>query len=294
MNINNKIILAFLILIIYLIYKNYCIEKKVEKFNKNNNENFSNGFQDDQLLEEDIQRKVNKVFDELKLPDQVKKLTDKINTENTKKIDNEVSKNIGKIDGAIKKIPKTVDERVKVIYKSDIDAIRNLSTVANKLQSGGLTIPGDLTVKGKFNYLPKGTIVAYNGTRAPPGWAICDGRGGRPNLKGRFIYGYGGGGRSNRWKNYGGAEYVKLTEKQMPSHNHSLKIHNAGNHRHGGRVFNGGTGGEGYCRCSWYTGRNSMGDAGNHSHGHSMGKTGSSHSHENMPPYCVLLYIIKQ
>ena len=304
MNINNKIILAFYILMIYLIYKNYCIEKKVEKFSKNNKENFSNGFQDDKLLNEDIQRKVNKVFDELKLPDQVKKLTDKINTENTKKIDNEVSKNIGKIDGAIKKIPKTVDERVKVIYKTDIDAIRNLSTVSDKLQSGGLTIPGDLTVKGKFNYLPKGTIVAYNGTTAPPGWAICDGREGRPNLKGKFIYGYAGPGRgrSNRWKEYSGAEYVQLTEKQMPKHDHSLTINNDGNHYHGITTYNDDFNqrGGGYGAIGWENhDSNNQGvfkntnEGGSHNHGHSMGKTGSSHSHENMPPYCVLLYIIK-
>ena len=261
-------------------------------------------FQDAQLLNEDIERQVNKVVDDLKLTDLVKKLTDDINNNNIKKVDNEVSKNIGKIDGAIKKIPKTVDERVNQIYLTDIDAIRNLSNVSKKLQSGGLTIPGDLTVKGKLNYLPKGTIVAYNGTTAPPGWAICDGRDGRPNLKGRFIYGYGGGGRSNKWKNYSGAEYVKLTEKQMPKHNHSLTINNGGKHTHRQRackVDDLRTPSAKYGNTAPVSDNNwgcydldlrTMED-GDHNHGHSMGKTGSSHSHENMPPYCVLLYIMK-
>ena len=261
-------------------------------------------FQDAQLLNEDIERQVNKVVDDLKLTDLVKKLTDDINNKNIKKVDNEVSKNIGKIDGAIKKIPKTVDERVNQIYLTDIDAIRNLSNVSKKLQSGGLTIPGDLTVKGKFNYLPKGTILAYNGTKAPPGWAICDGRDGRPNLKGRFIYGYGGGGRSNRWKEYSGAEYVKLTEKQMPSHNHSLTINNGGKHTHRQRackVDDLATPSKKYGNTAPVSDNNwgcydldlrTMED-GDHNHGHSMGTKGSSHSHENMPPYCVLLYIIK-
>ena len=282
------------VIYILLIGTLYCLFLK-----KNKNKET---FQDAQLLNEDIERQVNKVVDDLKLTDLVKKLTDDINNNNIKKVDNEVSKNIGKIDGAIKKIPKTVDERVNQIYLTDIDAIRNLSNVSKKLQSGGLTIPGDLTVKGKLNYLPKGTIVAYNGTTAPPGWAICDGRDGRPNLKGRFIYGYGGRGRSNKWKNYSGAEYVKLTEKQMPKHNHSLTINNGGNHYHGITTYNDDFNqrGGGYGAIGWenHDSNNqsvfkNTNYGGSHSHGHSMGKTGSSHSHENMPPYCVLLYIIK-
>ena len=47
----------------------------------------------------------------------------------------------------------TLDSFRKIMtdtYKVDIDAIRNLSTVANKLQEGGLTIPGDLKVTGKL------------------------------------------------------------------------------------------------------------------------------------------------
>ena len=148
-NYQNILIFILFLMVIYL----FCNQKK-------NKENFSNGFQDDQLLEADIQRKVNKVVDDMKLSDLVKKLTSDINTKNTIKIDNEVSKNISKIDGAIKKIPNTVDARVKVIYKTDIDAIRNLSNVSNKLQSGGLKVPGNLDISGdltgkSINYLNK-------------------------------------------------------------------------------------------------------------------------------------------
>ena len=82
---------------------------------------------------------------------------------------------------------------ISLTYKADIEAIRNLSIVATKLQKGGLSVngkiavTGDLTVKGKFNYLPKGVILAYNSPKAPPGWAICDGKNGTPDLRGRFI-----------------------------------------------------------------------------------------------------------
>ena len=37
-------------------------------------------------------------------------------------------------------------QAVREVYNADIDAIRNLSTVATKLQAGGLTVPGTLKV----------------------------------------------------------------------------------------------------------------------------------------------------
>ena len=39
-------------------------------------------------------------------------------------------------------------QAVREIYNADIDAIRNLSTVATKLQAGGLTHPGHLRIQG--------------------------------------------------------------------------------------------------------------------------------------------------
>ena len=43
-----------------------------------------------------------------------------------------------------------IAEAINNKYKIDVDAIRNLSEVAKELQSEGLTIPGDLKVKGKL------------------------------------------------------------------------------------------------------------------------------------------------
>lgn len=45
-------------------------------------------------------------------------------------------------------------QKINKIYKADIKSIRNLSFVSNKLQKDGLTIPGNLNISGKFNYLP--------------------------------------------------------------------------------------------------------------------------------------------
>ena len=46
--------------------------------------------------------------------------------------------------------PIDIKEAVRQVYLADVQAIRNLSEVANKLQKEGLTIAGDLTVSGKI------------------------------------------------------------------------------------------------------------------------------------------------
>ena len=91
-------------------------------------------------------------------------------------------------------------------YKIDVDAVRNLSKLANNLTlnnklivPGGLEIEGDVTIKnnlkvdkevnadGPVSFLPKGSIIAWNGKTPPKGWALCDGKNGTPDLRGRFI-----------------------------------------------------------------------------------------------------------
>ena len=43
-----------------------------------------------------------------------------------------------------------IKEAIKQVYVADVDAIRNLSEVASKLQAGGLTVPGQLKASGKL------------------------------------------------------------------------------------------------------------------------------------------------
>ena len=47
-------------------------------------------------------------------------------------------------------VSNDIKEAVKQVYLADVEAIRNLSEVANKLQAGGYTVAGDLTVKGQI------------------------------------------------------------------------------------------------------------------------------------------------
>jgi hypothetical protein len=45
-------------------------------------------------------------------------------------------------------VSNDIKKAVKQVYLADVEAIRNLSEVATKLQAGGLTIPGNLNVTG--------------------------------------------------------------------------------------------------------------------------------------------------
>ena len=47
-------------------------------------------------------------------------------------------------------VSNDIKEAIKQVYLADVEAIRNLSEVATKLQKEGLTIPGDLTVTGQI------------------------------------------------------------------------------------------------------------------------------------------------
>ena len=195
-----------------------------------------------------------------------------------------------------------IEEKINKIYQADIQSIRNLSEVASTLQKEGLTIPGNLKVNGTFNYLPKGTIVAFTGIFAPDGWALCNGQNGTPDLRGRFIYGYGARQGIDIGKT-GGEENHKLNINEMPSHNHSIS--SSGEHNHdtidgnvwqnrrygyGDGAFSGGGG------APFGTARNNnqiFKTTKNGNHTHTINNKGGNDSHNNMPPYYVLSYIMK-
>ncbi len=236
-----------------------------------------------------------------------------------------------------------VKEAIKQVYMADVEAIRNLSEVAKKLQAGGLTIPGflrtgpsqwdkytifggknreaaggqaqvhatdgnlhldsadgkttyvnfysktptiiqgNLDVNGAFNLLPRGVIVAWTGTTAPAGWALCNGQNGTPNLQGRFVLGWnpaGGkhpkvpGSDYNQLGGSGGNQIHQLSVGELAAHAHNFcanvnayrKFDTAdGNEPHH-------FGGEG---CP------------------NTANAGGNEPHNTMPPYWILAYIMK-
>lgn len=89
----------------------------------------------------------------------------------------------------------------------------------------------------------KGMILMWSGqlSEIPEGWALCDGKEGRPNLLGRFVMGVSSA--TTNPGGTGGSNSLTLTESQLPSHSHpftvprqscstSLSTNSAGEHGH--------------------------------------------------------------
>tara|TARA_B100000963_G_C22639257_1_gene679458 strand:+ start:279 stop:3875 length:3597 start_codon:yes stop_codon:yes gene_type:complete len=89
--------------------------------------------------------------------------------------------------------------------------------------------------------VPSGTIVMYNGSSAPSGWALCNGSNGTPDLRDKFIV--GSGSSYNSGSTGGSADAVivshthnaNATSSTHNGHSHgqgNLGTNNTGNHSH--------------------------------------------------------------
>lgn len=186
-----------------------------------------------------------------------------------------------------------------------------------------LTVNGSINAAGSgkilqngLDLLPVGTIVMWNGSVNAAGnplmgvtpntnWKICDGTGGTPDLRERFVVGAGGdnatvSGGGYTLGNTGGEVTHALTTAELPSHNHTGTTNAGGAHTHDvGSIPNGGEGYVGAYNGSnevfkWgQTGSVTSTSNGSHTHTFSTGNTGSGTAHENRPPYYALIYIMK-
>lgn len=159
--------------------------------------------------------------------------------------------------------------------------------------------------------LQKGMIMMFSGSSIPSGWALCDGSGGRPDLRNRFVL--GASGLSNIGKTNGktvtGTDTNKqfsvntdskapavsvkvnghkLTIAQMPAHNHGIK--SAGNEGLDGQALFERNGRNPSHKKSFI---NTEGSGQEHSHGASGSQSSHSHSVNVVPPYYTLAFIIK-
>ena len=120
---------------------------------------------------------------------------------------------------------------------------------------------------------PSGLITMWSGniSNIPSGWTLCDGSDGAPDLRNRFIVGAGGAYSTDAT---GGTDEVKLTEQELPSHNHSITHTDITN-------INGLIGGVATDDRSLSNKSNLIND------------TGGDEPHENRPPYYALAFIMK-
>jgi len=157
--------------------------------------------------------------------------------------------------------------------------------------------------------MPSGGIIMWSGSVAsvPSGWYLCNGSNGTPDLRGRFVVGAGG---TYDPDDTGGASTVTLTSSQIPSHTHSFSGTTStkslvGNINFGANGIPSNSG-NGIVSATNPSGANQAGfGAGgvnenleidathNHTFSGTTGSAGSDGSHENMPPYYALAYIMK-
>ena len=146
--------------------------------------------------------------------------------------------------------------------------------------------------------VPVGGIIMYSGVIAnlPENWSLCDGTGGTPDLRGRFVVGAEG---SYEQGDTGGADEVTLSEGEMPAHSHSGSSGSGGSHSHNFSSvvresqtisYDGTTSSLGF---NAGFGSVSINSAGSHSHSVTVGNTGGGAAHENRPPYYALAFVMR-
>ena len=300
---NKDIILIIIVLInIYLLYK----MNKVESFTNGVTTSSAASVNQVDILNQHINNEVQRRFIQLSSQN----ISDSI-------------KNLGLI-------AKKIQEEGNFTFPSNLNVTNDLNVRNDLTVSNDLTINGNLNLPSNNKILPQGTVVMWTRSEIPEGWVLCDGSAHlrkeflsevsdelpeiinieqvrlisgvtlskyivTPNLGGRFVLGAGQGsveGMTNRTLDEvgpengiegdedtgvrNGGEVHKLTESQMPEHNHPYKVALGGHNNPNFKID-----------------RSDRGLTTLKENDSPVKNTGGGEEHNNMPPYYVLIYIMK-
>lgn len=168
---------------------------------------------------------------------------------------------------------------------------QTLASADDTLVMSNAALSAALT-EARRHVVPTGTIVMWSGAVAdiPDGWALCDGTGGTPDLRGRFIVGAArdaeDAGDGYAVGETGGANSVTLNVAQMPQHTHTYGAPDEWSSITGAELAGEQYGGY---TAQWDVAEGVVKDFVNF---HTT-PTGSGQPHENRPPYFALAYIMK-
>lgn len=141
-------------------------------------------------------------------------------------------------DGAVAR-PDQVNANEIVLY-NEINGNLDFANIKAALQNAAngfvkLDADAKVPVAQLPDIMPSGIIVMWSGLLAniPAGWSLCDGAGGTPDLREKFVM---GAPAATEPGDTGGANSKTLAVANLPSHTHakgSLVADSGGYHRHG-------------------------------------------------------------
>ena len=95
------------------------------------------------------------------------------------------------INGRFNVILGPVDTSDRSIRDAFLGDIRFIEI---KVDGGAPILPRQqfLSTPYSFGMIPRGAIIMWSGSEIPPGWALCDGQNGTPDLRDKFVRGAAG------------------------------------------------------------------------------------------------------
>ena len=196
-------------------------------------------------------------------------------------------------DGAVAR-PDHANENETILY-SEINANLdwdNIKAALVNAPNGLVKLDANGKVAAAQGGVPSGVIVMWSGTLAtiPSGWSLCDGTGGTPDLRDKFIYGWTDGVDPG---GTGGATTHTHTYSDLPEHTHGsagAHTHNVGLNDNNIFGYAGVLGGDDMVY-GWTGGLISTAAA--HTHPSAGVASPETDAASSLPPYYKLAFIIK-